>query len=491
MNVFIRTRQSAVVFGLLTGLFLLFMPSSDASATHDRRLSYEERYLNHFCKVYANRGFFPDYCDATDPGPEPDEPTVEIDADQLLVPVGVTTTLFWESDDADTCEASGGWSGTKALEGSEVVTINATTTYTLTCTGEGGEATESVVVAAEVIEEPEPETPTLEIDADELLVPAGSTTTLFWESEHADSCEASDGWSGTKATEGSEIVTVNATTTYELTCMGEGGEVTETVTVAALLPDEPGEATLAFAAEPAIVNIGSTTILSWLAEGVDTCVASGDWTGEKALSGTEEIVITESSSFTLSCSDEDSNVSKGVAVTVFEPGPDPEPTTDHVLITEFLYDVVSGGAQGAETTNEWVEIYNPTGSPVDLMNWEIGDGSSNDVISTESLMLAPGAYLVIANATNTADFWDFSEVTVVYLENAITSGGLANTGDEVRLFDETLAEVDAVSYGNNTDALDPAVTGGSNGNSIERTDHSVDTDTAADWGENETPTPGF
>jgi hypothetical protein len=52
-------------------------------------------------------------------------------------------TLTWSTAPAaTTCRASGGWSGTKAASGSQVIaTINATTSYTLTCDWGSGSVT--------------------------------------------------------------------------------------------------------------------------------------------------------------------------------------------------------------------------------------------------------------------------------------------------------------------------------------------------------------
>jgi hypothetical protein len=51
----------------------------------------------------------------------------------------LSLTLTWSSTGATGCIASGGWSGTKAVSGSEVVTKSTTgaTAYTLTCTEPG------------------------------------------------------------------------------------------------------------------------------------------------------------------------------------------------------------------------------------------------------------------------------------------------------------------------------------------------------------------
>jgi len=55
------------------------------------------------------------------------------------------------------------------------------------------------------------------------------TVTLTWTSTGATSCVAADGWSGNKATSGSQVITgVGATTTYTLTCSDSSGQLAVT-----------------------------------------------------------------------------------------------------------------------------------------------------------------------------------------------------------------------------------------------------------------------
>ncbi len=89
----------------------------------------------------------PSYCTPEDPGPNPEPPTVEISAVPTTVGTNGTTTLLWNSEHATECFASDGWNGTKALDGNEVVTVNATTTYMIACANSVGTATGSVTVA--------------------------------------------------------------------------------------------------------------------------------------------------------------------------------------------------------------------------------------------------------------------------------------------------------------------------------------------------------
>lgn len=261
---------------------------------------------------------------------------------------------------------------------------------------------------------------------------------------------------------------------------------------------EPEAPTLTLSAAPLTLLAGETTTLTWNAGKADTCVASGDWIGTFDESGSVFITLAQTATFTLTCTGAGGAVMDTVTVTVSAPPEEPEepeeptePALDHLLISEVHYDLANDGSQGSETggANEWVELYNPTNNPVDLLNWSIGDGSSNDTITDTTLVMDPGSFLIITNATSTAQFWELADVSVVFLQSSI-SGGLSNTGDYVALFDETATVVDAVSYGSNTTAFDPAAVDVDAGSSLQRTDLSVDTDSAADWADLGVPTPG-
>jgi hypothetical protein len=63
------------------------------------------------------------------------------------VSAGGAATLNWSSTNADSCEASGGWSGTRATSGAASTgALLATTSFTLSCTGPGGMTSASAVV---------------------------------------------------------------------------------------------------------------------------------------------------------------------------------------------------------------------------------------------------------------------------------------------------------------------------------------------------------
>ena len=79
--------------------------------------------------------------------PAPGTPTVSLSANPLTVSTNGSSTLSWSSTNVTSCSASGGWSGTKPVSGSQGVgPLSANITYTLTCTGAGGSKSSSVTI---------------------------------------------------------------------------------------------------------------------------------------------------------------------------------------------------------------------------------------------------------------------------------------------------------------------------------------------------------
>ena len=62
--------------------------------------------------------------------------------------IGTSVEISWSSSNASSCSASGSWTGSKATSGSESVEISTVgdTTFTLTCLGEGGNASRTITI---------------------------------------------------------------------------------------------------------------------------------------------------------------------------------------------------------------------------------------------------------------------------------------------------------------------------------------------------------
>jgi hypothetical protein len=408
-------------------------------------------------------------------------PTLDFDADPTSVAQFGTTTLTWDSNNATACIASNGWSGTKSLDGSQAVALSATTTFTLACGNGVSTSTESVTV--NVSAQP---TPSVEISADPMTITEGDTSELSWESENVTSCTASNGWSGSKDLDGTATVTPSVTTTYAIECTGPGGTAQDSVTVTVNDAQESPEVNLS--ANPTNVTPGAgsaTSTLTWTTSDADLCLASGGWSGSKALNGNEIVEPNATTTYTLECSNEVGTSTDSVTVN-FVPEDEPEPV-DHLLISEVYYDVAST-TDGSESNNEWIEVYNGTDSAINLQGWSTGTLSASSSVITNSVVIESGAYAVIA-ASTTPDGIP-GGVTVVVLNSAINGGGLANGGDAVFLRNASNEVVDAVSWGSNTDAFNPSVSVVADGSSIIRSSVLADTNAASDWTGDTTPSPG-
>lgn len=74
-------------------------------------------------------------------------PSIDFSAVNANVEVGDDVTLNWVANHATTCTASGDWSGTKPVTGSQVISdLTVDQVYTLSCTGEGGTSSGNVNV---------------------------------------------------------------------------------------------------------------------------------------------------------------------------------------------------------------------------------------------------------------------------------------------------------------------------------------------------------
>ena len=155
-------------------------------------------------------------------------------ASSLNLPPNTTFTLAWSSSGAQSCAASGSWSGSKAINGSQNISgfASGSRTYTLTCQNAAGSAAATVTVSITPL-------PTVNLTANgqsSLVLPPGSSFTLAWSSSGAQSCTASGApqWSGSKPTSGSQLMTVLqlfGSQTYTLTCSNSSGSTSRSVIV--------------------------------------------------------------------------------------------------------------------------------------------------------------------------------------------------------------------------------------------------------------------
>lgn len=150
-----------------------------------------------------------------------------------------------------------------------------------------------------------------------------------------------------------------------------------------------------------------------------------------------------------------------------------------VVFSEIFYDT-----PGTDSQEEWVELYNGTGSAVDLSGWTITDnnGTGSSITIPGGTTIQSGTYLTIA--TNSTGF------NALYGYDADVYGSLPalnNSGDALLLADNTSSVIDAVAWEGGASSGVPSGWGSSSapsastGNSIIRTSVTTDTDSFSDW----------
>lgn len=136
----------------------------------------------------------------------------------------------------------------------------------------------------------------------------------------------------------------------------------------------------------------------------------------------------------------DVTLQDGQAVTaIFEPFPQP-------VINEIHYNP-SGDLQGDDALYEFIELYNPHTSEIDVTGYQITDGIGF-TFTTETIM-PPNSTIVLAQ---TAETYADLDVPVFQWE----SGGLSNGGEMIELSDADGNVVDAVDYDDEGDWVEAA-----------------------------------
>jgi predicted ribosomally synthesized peptide with SipW-like signal peptide len=183
-----------------------------------------------------------------------------------------------------------------------------------------------------------------------------------------------------------------------------------------------------------------------------------------------------------------------------------EDCVDHLIISEVLYNPV-----GTEPDGEWVEIYNPTSSTIDLSNYKIGDEETKGMGEgmyqfPAGTSILPGHFLVIADKSSIFQTaygfkpnFEFNATDPLtpdmshYLAWGAGLVGFGNTNDESLVLDGNDNVVDIVIWGSASPGY-PGVlphAAVSEGHSLERSPIAQDTNNCqVDFVNRFPPTPG-
>jgi hypothetical protein len=93
---------------------------------------------------------------------------------------------------------------------------------------------------------------------------------------------------------------LTATSKFILTCSGAAGSASQSVTVSVV--SAAADPAVSLSVSPASVDPGGSVTLIWEGTDVDSCAASGDWSGAREVNGSEVVgPIDQDTTFSLSC----------------------------------------------------------------------------------------------------------------------------------------------------------------------------------------------
>lgn len=183
----------------------------------------------------------------------PDVRIVFFSATPANVTAGQSTTLTWQTENADTVEISG--IGAVAKSGNTVVMPTTQTTYVMTARNSFGSTTAQVTIQVMALPMPR----IVRFSAAPLEILQGESSALVWQVENATEVTISNGV-GTVAQSGNVNVTPNDTTTYVLTARNSSGDATAQATITVIPPVR----IISFVATPATSpSPGSPVTLTW------------------------------------------------------------------------------------------------------------------------------------------------------------------------------------------------------------------------------------
>jgi len=169
-------------------------------------------------------------------------------------------------------------------------------------------------ISIEATEEAPNLPPEVTFSANPPSMPLGQSSTLRWTTTNADSVTIDQGI-GQVALSGSVYVSPADTTTYTLTAVGPGGTTTKTVTITVNLPP-----TVTISADPATIQIGESSALSWNSTHADSCEID-EGIGPVEVTGSVTVSPTETTTYTITAQGPGGTATASVTVTVIPATP--------------------------------------------------------------------------------------------------------------------------------------------------------------------------
>ena len=228
-------------------------------------------------------------------------PTVNFSGNgNYYMTLGQTMVFTWSSTNTTSCAGSGTDPTFPALITGTSGSVSVTPTvkgvpghsYTITCTGPGGVASQNILL------DPEPSASSLvtaSLSAPSSIT-AGQSATLTWGSTNATSCTATN-FTPT-GTSGSVSVSPITTTTYSINCTGTAGSANKSLTIT-VGPVGTLTPTATLSSSASSLTSGQTASLTWSSTNATSCVGTGFTAGSVA--GSFSVSPTTTTTYSVTC----------------------------------------------------------------------------------------------------------------------------------------------------------------------------------------------
>jgi len=133
--------------------------------------------------------------------------------------------------------------------------------------------------------------------------------------------------------------------------------------------------------------------------------------------------------------------------------------TDHpeyILINEVMFNPFE-----PDPYNEYVELYNPTNTSINISGWTITDNYAEDTLVGDvdhgngTMIIPPYSYAIITDNVTTIDYhYNVSSTAIrLYVDDAAIGNGLSNSKDMLLLKNASGVLIDAMEYGDDYDEV--------------------------------------
>jgi predicted ribosomally synthesized peptide with SipW-like signal peptide len=142
--------------------------------------------------------------------------------------------------------------------------------------------------------------------------------------------------------------------------------------------------------------------------------------------------------------------------------------------------------------DEWIELYNASDAAADIKGWTICDSDKNcgSLNPAKKTTVAPGAYVLVSHDSANLKDWHVAK-EIVDINYAGGKINFNDTGDAIILENTEKTVIDQMSYGTETSVFATACPTVGIGHSLQRNPAGLDTDTEADFTDQQAPSVGY